>query len=158
MRLALQTENLEVPTYLSLLEEELIADKSGTETAVFSMYCFWTGEKEIGKLDGVVETQAGFMNGCEVVAVKYDPEVIQYKNQVSLKLTSPFSDLDNGALDSTVNDKIKSKSHDSKGTGVGIGERYIQSRLEECFHNNFSYQSYSENSQWINIIKFKGEN
>jgi LytS/YehU family sensor histidine kinase len=80
-------------------------------------------------------------------------EVIQYKNQVSLKLTSPFSEIDNGALASTVNDKINSKS-----TGVGIGERYIQSRLEECFHNNFSYQSYSENSQWINIIKFKGEN
>lgn len=79
MRLALQTENLEVPAYLSLLEEELIADQSGTETAVFSMYCFWTGEKEIGKLDGVVETQAGFMNGREVVAVKYDPDVIQYK-------------------------------------------------------------------------------
>jgi len=79
MRLALQTENLEVPAYLTLLEEELLADQSGTETAVFSMFCFWTGEKEIGKLDGVVETQAGFMNGKEVVAVKYDPEVIQYK-------------------------------------------------------------------------------
>lgn len=78
MRLALQTENLPVPTYLSLLEEELLAEKTGTETAVFSMYCFWTGEKEIGKLDGVVETQAGFMNGREVVAVKYDPATIAY--------------------------------------------------------------------------------
>jgi len=44
------------------------------------MYCFWTGEKEIGKLDGVVETQAGFMNGREVVSVKYDPSVIAYKD------------------------------------------------------------------------------
>jgi len=80
MRLALQTENLEVPIYLSLLEEELLAEATGTETATFSMFCFWTGEKEIGKLDGVVETQAGFMNGREVVTVKFDPDRIAYKN------------------------------------------------------------------------------
>ena len=79
MVMALQAEENEVPAYLSLLEQELLAEKSGTETTVFSMFCFWTGEKEIGKLDGVVETQAGFMNGREVVSVKYDPEVITYK-------------------------------------------------------------------------------
>ncbi len=80
MRLALQVEDLEVPAYLTLLEDELLAAQTGTESAVFSMYCFWTGEKEIGKLDGVLETQAGFMNGREVVKVKFDPEKIAYKN------------------------------------------------------------------------------
>ncbi len=80
MRLALQVENLEVPAYLTLLEDELLAEQTGTESAVFSMYCFWSGEKEIGKLDGVLETQAGFMNGREVVKVKFDPEKIEYKN------------------------------------------------------------------------------
>ena len=80
MRLALQTEDLAVPAYLALLEDELLAEQTGTESAVFSMYCFWTGEKEIGKLDGVVETQAGFMNGREVVKVKFDPEKIEYQN------------------------------------------------------------------------------
>ena len=80
MRTALQAEELTVPAYLSLLEEELIAEKMGVEKATFSMYCFWTGEKEIGQLDGVVETQAGFMNGREVVTVKYNPTVIEYQN------------------------------------------------------------------------------
>lgn len=80
MRLALEVEELEVPAYLALLEDELLAEQTGTESAVFSMYCFWTGEKEIGQLDGVLETQAGFMNGKEVVKVKFDPEKIAYKN------------------------------------------------------------------------------
>ncbi len=78
MREALQVANKPVPNYLTLLEEELLAHQTGTDSAVFSMYCFWTGEKEIGKLGGVVETQAGFMNGREVVSVKYDPSVIAY--------------------------------------------------------------------------------
>ena len=46
------------------------------------MYCFWTGEKEIGKIDGVVETQPGFMGGREVVEIQYDPEVIPYEKLV----------------------------------------------------------------------------
>jgi len=42
------------------------------------MFCFWTGEKELGQLDGVVSTEAGFMNGREVVQVKYNPTQIAF--------------------------------------------------------------------------------
>ena len=79
---ALENEGLKVPTYLSLLEEELVAEKKGTETAIVSMYCFWTGEKNLGKIDGVVETQPGFMNGREVVKVEFDPAKITYSEVI----------------------------------------------------------------------------
>jgi len=75
---ALQATNQSIPTYLALLEQELLAEKTGIETAHFSMYCFWTGEKEIGQIDGVVETQPGFMGGREVVKVNYDPALVNY--------------------------------------------------------------------------------
>ena len=65
-----------VPSYLSLIKEELSAQESGIEKTTLSMYCFWTGEKELGKLDGVVHTEAGFMDGREVVNVYYDPKEI----------------------------------------------------------------------------------
>jgi copper chaperone CopZ len=65
-----------IPGYLELLQEELSAEYSGTKEAVFSMYCFWTGEKEIAQIPGVVGTDAGFMNGAEVVKIKYDPKVV----------------------------------------------------------------------------------
>jgi len=45
------------------------------EEAYLSMYCFWTGEKEIAQLDGVVATEAGYMHGKEVVKVTYDKNV-----------------------------------------------------------------------------------
>ncbi len=82
MVFALQKEEKEIPTYLSLLKQSLEAKASGTETATFSMYCFWTGEKKLGSLDGVLETQPGFMNGQEVVEVKYNPVLISYENLV----------------------------------------------------------------------------
>jgi hypothetical protein len=62
-----------VPAYLRLLAAE---HSSGLKQAVFSMFCFWTGEMALGQLDGVVTTEAGFMGGREVVLVHYDPAVI----------------------------------------------------------------------------------
>lgn len=68
----------EVPTYLDLMLEEADAGENGNLTDVyFSMYCFWSGEKEIGGLDGVLSTEAGYMHGQEVVRVSYRPDRVK---------------------------------------------------------------------------------
>jgi hypothetical protein len=64
------------PQYLQLLTDELMAGQRRTATATYSMYCFWTGEALFGKLNGVLQTTAGFQDGKEVVTVVYDPAVI----------------------------------------------------------------------------------
>jgi len=74
-------------------------------------------------------------------------EIIQQKNQTKLILVSPYN----------LNENDQSLHQRSKSEGSGIGERYIKSRLEECFHTNFSYQSYSEGITWVNIIQIWGK-
>jgi len=59
------------PAYLDIFLEEL-EGQGQEEEAFLSMYCFWTGEKEIAKIDGVLSTEAGFMHGREVVKVTYN--------------------------------------------------------------------------------------
>lgn len=76
---ALDLNNQVAPAYLELLSQELSAQRTGTEEATFAMYCFWTGEKELGSIDGVVSTKAGFMDRKEVVQVAYNPNVIDYE-------------------------------------------------------------------------------
>jgi len=44
---------------------------------VFAMYCFWTGEAKLGSLDGVINTEAGFYDGKEVVVVKFNDKQIE---------------------------------------------------------------------------------
>ena len=70
---ALSKAGRAVPPYLKLLAAE---HSTNLKQAVFAMYCFWTGEMELGKIDGVVATEAGFMAGREVTLVRYNPEAI----------------------------------------------------------------------------------
>lgn len=79
---ALVIQGDDVPSYLQLLKEELEAEQTGVETATFSMYCFWSGEKKLADVNGVLETQAGWMNGREVVEVKYNPYKVSFDNLV----------------------------------------------------------------------------
>ena len=68
----LERENNAVPKYLELLSQEWQGQEATAEEGFLSMYCFWTGEREIAKIDGVLSTEAGFMHGREVVKVAYD--------------------------------------------------------------------------------------
>ncbi|MEO6970821.1 MAG: hypothetical protein ABI217_07990 [Chthoniobacterales bacterium] len=44
-----------------------------TQRLAFSQHCFWTGEMKLGEIDGVIRTEAGFIEGHEVTLVDYDP-------------------------------------------------------------------------------------
>ena len=76
MKGVLRESGTPIPAYLDLLETELAADQSAVAEKYFQMYCFWTGEKELGRVDGVLRTESGFINNHEVVKVQYDPSLV----------------------------------------------------------------------------------
>ncbi|MBL8859881.1 MAG: thioredoxin family protein [Planctomycetes bacterium] len=71
---ALEKARAAVPTWLRLAGQEL--DTSTHERAVFSMHCFWEGQVALGGIDGVVDARPGFIDGAEVVDVRFVPTVI----------------------------------------------------------------------------------
>lgn len=82
MTIAIKEYGNEIPEYVKVLGKELSAVNNTKET-YYSMYCFWSGEKLLGSNEGVVNTEAGFMNGREVVKVTYVPEIIPNKELTS---------------------------------------------------------------------------
>lgn len=82
MNKALSNDNRVIPGYLNLLEEELTVLSSGVQETFISMYCYWSGEKNIAKQTGVAYTEAGFMDGREVVKVTYSPFFIDYQTLI----------------------------------------------------------------------------
>ncbi len=69
----LQKAKRPVPAWLTLLASEY---SPRLELVAMAQSCFWTGEMQIGQLDGVIATEAGFLGGHEVTLVKYDPAVL----------------------------------------------------------------------------------
>ncbi len=76
---ALDKTNKKWPIYFKLGYEHTLAEYSNTkETAIFSMFCFWTGELKLGPVEGVIGTTSGFMDSREVVKVEYNAAVLSY--------------------------------------------------------------------------------
>jgi len=77
----LEKKHLAVPPYLRLVMLE--NDTPHLEEAVFSMACFWTGEYTIGKIDGVVGTEAGWFDRREVTKVHFNKSRISLAHLVA---------------------------------------------------------------------------
>lgn len=69
------------PGYLKLAYDYVNVKNS--KQLSFSMACFWEGEKNLGKLEGVLSTEPGFIQGKEVVRVNYDPAVINMAHLIA---------------------------------------------------------------------------
>ncbi|MEM0964713.1 MAG: VPGUxxT family thioredoxin-like (seleno)protein, type 2 [Verrucomicrobiota bacterium] len=77
---ALEVAKRPVPDYLHSIV--LSQPEAPLKTAVFSMYCFWDGEAKLGGIEGVAETEAGWLDGREVVRLRFDPAVIAWPELV----------------------------------------------------------------------------
>ena len=75
---ALRSAGRKIPDYLQLVVRE--EAPSRPETAEFAMHCFWEGEAKLGSLSGVLATKAGWREGREVVQVRYDAAVVDYRS------------------------------------------------------------------------------
>lgn len=75
---ALKAADRPVPKYLTTLAP--ITDSDNRAFAAFSMHCFWTGEYQLGKINGVVGTEAGWLKGREVTLVQFDKSKLSLEN------------------------------------------------------------------------------
>jgi len=98
---ALEKSKKEIPQYFKIYQEELIGRSGEVKEANLAMYCFWTGEKELAKMDGILSTEPGYMNGHEVVKIEYNPYI------TSLEKIVPVAKKVNCADEVYIDDKVK---------------------------------------------------
>ncbi len=69
-----------VPLYLQNLVLEL--DNTNHGQIGFAMACYWTGEYKLGKVNGVVATEAGWYDNREVTLVTYHKDIVTTKDLI----------------------------------------------------------------------------
>ena len=146
---ALLKSNKIVPDYLHFFAEELETNFGQLKESYVSMYCFWTGEKVIGSIDGVAETEAGFMDGKEVVKFKYNPDLVNYKDIVSKANKMKCAD---GAYTDDLSEKkiaeqvTRSKSKSTKAYRTDRTPKYYLANTKFQYVPMSTYQSVKINA------------
>jgi len=75
---ALEAVDRPVPKYLQSLVSS--SSPKNQQLAAFAMNCFWIGEYELGRIEGVTATEAGWLDGREVTLVRYEPSKVSLKS------------------------------------------------------------------------------
>lgn len=155
----LQKEGKEIPKYLMLLGQELKGNKYGaTRETYYSMYCFWTGEKQLGSNEGVLNTEAGFMNGREVVKVTYNTEIVSDKTLTSFAQQNKMSPIqkDNSYRASSKDEDYYLQHSNYKYIPL---TRLQRTKINSALGNRKSAESYLSPSQkkWLDNINQIGK-
>lgn len=151
----------EVPAWLDLYAQETLP--SETERAVFAMHCFWVGEARLGALDGVLSAEAAWVDGLEVVNVRFDPERVTYgellararevecashvftTNEAQAKLCAEL-ELPNSALESTPKDaKPSDHLHDLAASPL----RYLPMTTLQALRVNAALGNGTDPDRWL---------
>lgn len=82
MVMVLEKTGRPVPNYLRALVLENDSVHHGM--VGFAMACFWTGEYKLGRIDGVITTEAGWFDNREVTLVTYHKKLLPLHSLVSL--------------------------------------------------------------------------
>ncbi len=127
------------PSYLRLFQEELhLGQSKNNKELTLSMFCFWTGEKEIGKIPGVFKTVAGFMNGREVVQVTYNADIVNEQELIA------------SANKSRCADQVFTDDKEiSKTAGKIVGNKNVATTSKLRYDKDQKY--YLKNSKFANI-------
>ncbi|MCI5058442.1 MAG: thioredoxin family protein [Flavobacteriales bacterium] len=153
INLALTRSGKQVPEFINVLGEELRLN-SNTKEEIYEMYCFWSGQEHFGKIDGVLNTEAGFMGGHEVVKVRFNETIIK-KDELNQKAKS--AKYKNVLKDNTYRVASKDNYYHLKKTNF----RFIpltplqKSRINSFWHDRIACYSFLSPKQmnWLEKIE-----
>jgi hypothetical protein len=63
----------DVPGYFRLMGRDLLVEYGLSKSVTYTTPCFWSGETSLAQHPAIITTDAGWVNGEEVVQVHFDP-------------------------------------------------------------------------------------
>jgi len=89
----------EVPGYFRLLGRDLLVEYGLSESVTYTTPCFWSGETSLAQHPAVISTDAGWVDGEEVVQVHFDPREISRPDLDAYAQTEGFSPIESAGFE-----------------------------------------------------------
>jgi len=94
----LEMRGEDIPGYFRLLGRDLLVDESLSQCVTYTTPCFWSGETSLAQHAAVITTDAGWIDGEEVVRVHFDARVASREDLDSFAHAEGFSPTSRGGF------------------------------------------------------------
>lgn len=98
MTAVLEKLGADVPGYFRLLGRDLLVEYGLGEPVTYTTPCFWSGETSLAQHPGVITTDAGWVDGEEVVQVHFDPRAVSRRDLDAYAQAEGFAPIDGGGF------------------------------------------------------------
>ena len=88
----------DVPGYFRLLGRDLLVEHGLSQCVTYTTPCFWSGETSLAQHPAVITTDAGWVDGEEVVRVHFDPRVASREDLDAYAHAEGFSPTSRGGF------------------------------------------------------------
>ncbi|WP_157016888.1 VPGUxxT family thioredoxin-like (seleno)protein, type 2 [Mesorhizobium xinjiangense] len=89
----------DVPGYFQLLGRDLLVEYGLSKCVTYTTPCFWSGETSLAQHRAVITTDAGWIDGEEVVQVHFDPREVSRADLDAYARTEGFSPIESGGFE-----------------------------------------------------------
>ena len=96
---ALEMAGGDVPGYFRLLGRDLLLEYGLGERVTYMTPCFWSGETSLAQHPAVITTDAGWVDGEEVVRVRFDPRTASRRDLDDYARDEGFAVTDGGSFE-----------------------------------------------------------
>ena len=86
----------DVPGYFRLLGRDLLVEYGLSKCVTYTTPCFWSGETSLAQHPAVITTDAGWVDGEEVVEVHFDPRAASRHDLDAYARAEGFSPIESG--------------------------------------------------------------
>lgn len=89
----------DVPGYFRLLGRDLLVEHGLSKCVTYTTPCFWSGETSLAQHQAVITTDAGWVDGEEVVQVHFDPREVTRADLDAYARNEGFSPIESGGFE-----------------------------------------------------------
>lgn len=95
----LEMRSEDVPGYFRLLGRDLLVAHGLSKCVTYTTPCFWSGETSLAQHPAVITTDAGWVDGEEVVQVHFDPREVSSPDLDAYARAEGFAPIDGGGFE-----------------------------------------------------------